>query len=169
MKMKIFIVLAIMFTAFGLSRQGVQIPDAQSSSRAPASDPNSEYGWPNNCHGKKYCITVFVAPWCPICKGSQPTFKLLQQYISANRKDLGFGLVMSTGESEERRREKAAVAPIEVTLDDTQVIMRNRRIDGFPTWIVNDSNGNEVFNKSGARTVKSASEVDNLLSDIGID
>ena len=169
MKFKIFLVLAITFTAFGLSRNAIENQKPSMASRGPASDANSNYGWPNSCVGKKFCITVFVAPWCPICKGSQATFKLVQQYISQNREDVGFGLVMSTGESDARRREKNILAPVEVTLDDSEIIMRNRRIAGFPTWIVNDGSGNEVFNKSGARTVKSISEVSDLLEGMGID
>ena len=136
--------------------------------RKPQSVEANPYGIPNNCTGKKYCITVFVAPWCPICKGEASTFRILNSYLLQNRTDIGFGLVMSSGTVEQNRNERDALAPIEVTLDDSSQILRTRQIQGFPTWTVTDAANNETFHKPGAILAKDASEVPHLLSELGL-
>ncbi len=125
---------------------------------------NEEYGIPNNCMGKKYCITVFVAPWCPACKSSEATFRMLNEYISQNRAEIGFGLVMGAGTAEQNEAEKTVLAPLEVTLDNSGEIFRNRGIKAFPTWIVNDKSGHEKFNKAGGLNVTDISQIPQLLT-----
>lgn len=125
---------------------------------------NEEYGIPNNCMGKKYCITVFVAPWCPACKASEATFRMLNDYIRKNRTEIGFGLVMGAGSSEENLAEKQVLTPLEVTLDDSGEIFKNRGITAFPTWIVTDKTGREKYNKAGGLVVPDITHVPMLLS-----
>lgn len=167
--------LAILAMLFGLGtyqflgKNGDFTPVPRNGiSRVPQSDPNSTYGWPNNCNGKAYCITVFVAPWCPICKSQEPVFKLLQSYLAEHRPDVGFGLVTSSGTPAQNLAERAKLSPIEVTLDDSNSIMQNRRIEGYPTWIVNDASGNELFNKAGARALASEADIAQFLAAMNI-
>ena len=125
---------------------------------------NEEYGIPNNCMGKKYCITVFVAPWCPACKESEATFRMLNDYIRKNRSEIGFGLVMGAGSAEQNLTEKAVLAPLEVTLDDSGEIFKNRGITAYPTWIVTDKTGREKFNKPGGLKVSDITQIPMLLA-----
>lgn len=125
---------------------------------------NEEYGIPNNCMDKKYCITVFVAPWCLACKSSEATFRMLNEYISKNRTEIGFGLVMGAGSAEQNEAEKTVLAPLEVTLDNSGEIFKNRGIKAFPTWIVNDKTGREKFNKAGGLNVTDMSQIPQLLT-----
>lgn len=125
---------------------------------------NEEYGIPNNCMGKKYCITVFVAPWCPACKASEATFRMLNDYIRKNRSEIGFGLVMGAGSAEQNLAEKAVLTPLEVTLDDSGEIFKNRGITAYPTWIVTDKTGREKFNKAGGLSVADITQIPMLLA-----
>lgn len=122
-----------------------------------------QYGVPANCSGKKYCITVFVAPWCPACQASKGTFKMLHEYLPKNRLDVGFGIVVGAGSRSENNYEKQQLAPIEVSVDESGQIFDNRRIKSFPTWIVNDANGKEISKKAGTPVINDQAQLPLLL------
>ncbi|MGZ3724166.1 MAG: TlpA family protein disulfide reductase [Pseudobdellovibrio sp.] len=109
----------------------------------------TELGVPLSCKDKKYCITVFVAPWCPVCKSSQGTFKMLADYLPQNRPDIGFGVVIGDGTPEQNKSEKEVMTPLEVQIDDNGSVLKARGVSSFPTWVVNDQNGKEIFRRAG--------------------
>lgn len=123
-----------------------------------------QYGVPANCAGKKHCITVFVAPWCPACQSAKGTFKMLNDYLPKNRSDVGFGIVVGAGSQAENNEEKTQLAPIEVLVDHSGQIFKNRRINSFPTWIVNDVNGKEIAKKAGTPVINDQGQLPLLLS-----
>lgn len=123
-----------------------------------------QYGVPTSCSGKKYCITVFVAPWCGACQSAKGTFKMLNEYIPKNRQDIGFGMVVGAAGAGENLYEKQQLAPIEVAVDDSGQIFRNRKIDSFPTWIVQDITGKEIAKKAGAPVINDQGQLPLLLT-----
>lgn len=123
----------------------------------------ADFGIPNSCTGKKYCITVFVAPWCPACKSSQESFRSIAQYLPQNRPDVGFGVVIGAGSPEENHSEKDVLAQLDVQTDDSGSILKKRNITSFPTWLINDPTGKEIFRESAGLNVN-PSQVPQLFS-----
>ncbi len=162
--------VVVLFILLGtLGYKGLDFLNSKKNSGKLASVQNSqmgneEYGIPMNCMGKKYCITVFVAPWCPACKASEATFRMLNDYIQKNRSEVGFGLVMGAGTPVQNKAEKDLLVPLEVTLDDSGEIFKNRRITAYPTWIVTDKTGRETFNRAGGLSVNDITQIPQLLS-----
>lgn len=124
----------------------------------------ADFGIPNSCLGKKFCITVFVAPWCPACKASQGSFSSISQYLPQNRPDIGFGVVIGNGSLAENNAEKEVLSNLDVQTDNTGLIFKKRNISSFPTWVVNDQTGKEIFRESAGLQVSPA-QVPQLLSD----
>ena len=127
--MNVRVILLIVLTSIILYKTN-EVTRGRKSSAKLASVQNSqmgneEYGIPNNCMGKKYCITVFVAPWCPACKASEATFRMLNDYIRKNRSEIGFGLVMGAGSAEQNLTEKEVLAPLEVSYFIKNYIVSN--------------------------------------------
>ncbi len=114
------------------------------------SSMNTLSGIPKNCEGKKYCITVFVAPWCPYCKQTEPVFKMLNSYLLSSRPDVGFGIVVGQGTAEQNLAGSELLKPIETTLDNSGLIFKERSVVAFPNWIVYNSEGQIVINKTGS-------------------
>ncbi len=123
----------------------------------------SEFGVPGSCKDKKYCVTVFVAPWCPACKTSHSTFFVLAEYLLKNRSDVGFGVVIGAGSAAENNAEKEVLSKLDVQIDDTGVVFKNRRVSGYPTWVVNDYSGKEILRKAGGLRVN-AEQMPQLLA-----
>src|SRR5256885_1198106 len=88
-------------------------------------------GVPENCKNKAKCLTVFVAPWCPVCTASQPSFFLLHQYIAEKRPEVGFGIVIGSDRPAAKTAKKAELKPIESIIDEDGSIMKNRQIHSF--------------------------------------
>ncbi len=121
-------------------------------------------GIPQNCAGKKYCVTVFVAPWCGVCLSSEPTFKAIQKYLPLHRTDVGFGLVIGTASASENSQKQKDLMPIESYVDDSGDIMSLRQIQAFPTWITTNENGQEVFRQAGGFQVSSEEQIPQILA-----
>lgn len=120
-------------------------------------------GVPASCVNKKYCVTVFVAPWCPACNQSQVTFKALHAFLPNGRPDVGFGVVIGDGDSAQNMSKKRDLGPIDAIIDDSGSIMKSRQIASYPTWIVNDESGRELLRKSGGVTITGDEQVKALL------
>ena len=166
--MNIRVVLLVILTGIIVYKSGDFVRGRKSSAKLASVQNsqigNEDYGIPINCMGKKYCITVFVAPWCPACKASEATFRMLNDYVRKNRSEIGFGLVMGAGSAEQNLAEQAVLSPLEVTLDNSGEIFKNRSITAYPTWIVTDKSGREKFNKAGGLIVPDITQIPMLLS-----
>lgn len=118
-----------------------------------------QLGVPENCNSKKYCITVYVAPWCPACKATQSAFFAIQKYIPEHRKDVGFGVVVGAASKGENEAEVNELKPVEAYADNSGQIMKNRNIKSFPTWIINDQSGQEIFRQPGGFQITDEGQV----------
>jgi len=116
-----------------------------------------------SCQGKKHCITVYVAPWCPVCRASEQSFFAIQKFLQRLRPDTGFGVVIGDASAKDNARMKADLAYLEPFTDDTGLLMEMRQVDKFPTWIVTDGEGNETYRTSGGVRASDLSEVNAIL------
>ncbi len=151
--------LAVLFVV-GLGYQGMQYFKKQKQAKLMqsmhnTSDAKLKLGVPDNCAGKVYCVTAYVAPWCSACKITKTTFKALQSYLPKHRPDVGFGIIVGSGTEQENLAEQLDLNPIETFVDHQGVIFKNRQIQGFPTWIINDAQGKEIGRSSGGLQINS--------------
>ncbi len=66
----------------------------------------ADIGIPANCSAKKYCITVFVAPWCGVCRSAEPTFRAFSQFLPSLRPEVGFGIVIGDASAADNAKKK---------------------------------------------------------------
>lgn len=121
-------------------------------------------GIPQDCFGKRYCITAFIAPWCEACNFTIPAFRSLKSYLEKNRSDVGFGLVIGAASPSENKQKKIELSDIESYTDDEQAIMKRRGIKAFPTWVVIDNQGAELFRKPLGLALPNEESVRSFLS-----
>jgi thiol-disulfide isomerase/thioredoxin len=116
-----------------------------------------------NCKDKTYCITAYIAPWCGACQATEPTFRALQEMLPRLRPQAGFGLVIGASEPARHEEKKRELAPIEAYADDSGLLMKSRRVNGFPTWIVTDAKGKEISRMAGGITATNEGQLDQFL------
>jgi thiol-disulfide isomerase/thioredoxin len=135
------------------------------SGSAPESTVSSvKNGMPASCDGKKYCITVFIAPWCGACRMSEPSFHALHKYLPTNRSDVGFGLIIGGASAAQNSQKQSELAPISSRKDDSGNIMSAKKIKAFPTWIATDENGKEIFRRAGGIQISGDAQISQTLS-----
>lgn len=115
------------------------------------------------CEGKAQCITVYVAPWCPACKMSEPTFRMFHSYLGKNHPDIGFKIIIGGGKPSQNAEHQIALRPMATLTDDSGEIMQNLKVSGFPTWIVTDSSGKELFRNAGGLQLSQEEQVELFL------
>lgn len=129
-----------------------------------ATDQYAPHGIPMSCLGKKYCITAFIAPWCGVCRTSEPTFLALSKYLAEHQTEVGFGLVIGADKPETNAQKKQQLSIIESYTDDLGQIMKLREINAFPTWITIDENGNEVYREAGGFQITNPDQMPQFVS-----
>ncbi len=126
----------------------------------------AEVGIPTACTNKSYCVVTYVAPWCGVCKSNEPTFQALQKFLSTNRTDVGFGLVIGGASSEENLKMKKDLSGVESYTDDNGKLLKMRDIRVFPTWVVLDSKGNEINRQPGGFVVTEEAGLRQLVNQL---
>lgn len=167
MQKLIYLILAVVgFFAFNEFREKKNLKEQSkivAASLASGAAGLESAGIPKNCVGKKYCVTVFVAPWCPACHHSEPTFRSLHTYLPTNRPDVGFGVVIGAASKEENASKQKELSPIETYADDSNSIMKLRQIKSFPTWVTTDATGTELHRQGGGYRVTQESQLPEVL------
>ena len=131
----------------------------------PVASKSTATDWkPASCEKKRLCITVYIAPWCGVCQASEPTFHAFQLLLPKLRPDVGFGLVIGNASPTQNLKMKEDLDPIDSFADDSGSLMRTQKINAFPTWVIRDQAGNEVFRKAGGFQVVSESQIEDLLT-----
>lgn len=126
----------------------------------------AELGVPNSCKEKQYCVTVFIAPWCGVCTSTEPTFHAFHNFLPKLRPNTGFGLVIGADSAASHAQKRTELMPIESITDDSGKIMQTRRIEAFPTWIVHDQSGKEVFRRAGGFSATTEEEISQVLTQL---
>ena len=103
----------------------------------------------DNCTGKKFCVVVYVAPWCPACKSMAPQFR---QALKKARSipDYGVKMYVGAGKTEENEREAIDLGDGAYP-DQDKSMMKKLNVQQFPSFFVLDKeqtvilSGNEAF------------------------
>jgi hypothetical protein len=122
----------------------------------------------DGCNDKDRCITVYVAPWCPVCKSSQSTMRLMHNYFETKRTDIGLNVVIGADKPENNAKERDLLSPLSAVTDDSGEIMRANAVSAFPTWIVRDRTGKEIFRKSSGLRIQTEDQVPILLGMLAV-
>jgi thiol-disulfide isomerase/thioredoxin len=116
------------------------------------------------CTGKSRCITVYVAPWCPVCRQSIPTMRLIDSYLAKNKPDVGINVVVGADRPEKIEEEAKELASLNALADISGEVMRANAVSVYPTWLVRDQAGKEIFRKASGIQIQSEDQVPIILS-----
>jgi len=109
--------------------------------RGPLRDPSHLPG--NTCSGRDFCISVYMAPWCPHCKSAVPQVqKLLSASQSAQKP--GVKVVIGMGEPEQNEAMGKSIAR-DVALDNDTSLAEKLKIQGVPSYLVLDKEGTVIL------------------------
>ena len=127
--MRTLIICAIVFlVAFFLMRKPVEAPNIALAMNE-AEDTTS-------CEGADRCVTVYVAPWCSVCKRAMPTIEKIREFIS-DQDGVGFQIIVGKDEAA-AIDSMAKLYSAGVYLDYQDEFAGAMRISSVPTWIVWD-------------------------------
>jgi thiol-disulfide isomerase/thioredoxin len=101
------------------------------------------------CTGKKRCLIIYVATWCPACHASIPFIQGLQKDLE-NNPEVGFKIIVGGGAGEEQLYGMARQIQGNVFLDSQGQFHRRVRIGSVPHWWLIDDQGQILRNFSGA-------------------
>jgi thiol-disulfide isomerase/thioredoxin len=95
------------------------------------------------CTEKKFCVLVYVAPWCPACKQMAPQLKtaLLK---SRSNKDYGFKVVVGQGTLAQNDNEAASFG-LGATTDPESIVKTALGVDRYPSFFVLDKDSAVVL------------------------
>jgi thiol-disulfide isomerase/thioredoxin len=92
------------------------------------------------CVGKRRCVVVFVAPWCPACKLSVGVIRAMMEHYSGPG-EVGVKPVVGSGRSSVSMEEMADQLGPGTFLDPAGSIMRAAGEKSVPHWFVVDERG----------------------------
>jgi hypothetical protein len=128
---------------------GQQTPGRHvTSARPPAHNrPPASLCTGNPCGAKRYCATIYVAPWCPYCHKAEGWIK---DVLSRNnlQSDGGVRVVVGAGRMPADNLRYASTFGPCAQNDDTKSIAKKLDVHAFPTYYVQD--GDEVILRGNA-------------------
>lgn len=96
------------------------------------------------CAGKKFCATIYVAPWCPACKAELPRFR---RYLDNARtqKDYGLKIVVGRGQNPGDNEAMARQLGAGAVVDNNHQIFRQLQVTKFPSFYILDSENSVIL------------------------
>jgi thiol-disulfide isomerase/thioredoxin len=113
---------------------------AYTAAAAKQSDP---------CAGKKFCATIYVAPWCPACKAELPRFRNYLSKAHLNR-DYGLKIVVGRGQKPEDNEAMARQLGAGAVVDPDGKIFNDLRVQQFPSFFILDGEKSVVLSDNEA-------------------
>jgi thiol-disulfide isomerase/thioredoxin len=153
--LKFLIALAVLGSALVYGKTWLADPSGDGSAKTLGLSPA--------CAGKKICVTVYIAPWCGVCRSTEPSFFAVNKFLPRLRPDSAFGVVIGAASIPENAQLKKHLAGLDAYTDDSGAVMRARGVNQFPTWIVTDGDGNEIHRAAGGFYASTAEEVSEIL------
>lgn len=96
------------------------------------------------CDGKKFCATIYVAPWCPACKAELPRFR---GYLknAPKQKDYGLKIVVGNGQKPGDNEEMAKQIGAGAVVDNSGQIFQQLKVTKFPSFYILDKDQSVVL------------------------
>jgi len=110
-------------------------------------DPGNLSG--NTCEGRDFCVSVYMAPWCPHCKTAMPQVQKLLA-LSQRPGKIGVQVVVGMGELAQNEAMAKAIAK-NVVLDHDTKIAKKQNVQGVPSFQVLDKEGTVILDGPEAR------------------
>lgn len=95
------------------------------------------------CEGKKSCLLVYVAPWCPACKQMEPLLKHITMAASRGGEH-GVKIVVGQGRSPGDNEKLAGVFAANGVVDSDGSIHDKLNVKHYPTLMQLDPKGNII-------------------------
>ena len=93
----------------------------------------------DSCAGKKTCLFVYVAPWCPACKSMEPVFRL---FVNKNANSVhGTKIVVGQGKTSEDNASMAKLYGEAGFVDEGNAYHEKLKVRHYPTIIHLDASG----------------------------
>lgn len=89
------------------------------------------------CEGKKFCATIYVAPWCPACKAEMPRFRGFLDK-ARTQKDYGLKIVVGRGQQPGDNEAMAKQLGAGAVTDDSGQIFAQLKVTKFPSFYILD-------------------------------
>lgn len=105
-------------------------------------DPAQLHG--DTCAGKDFCVTVYLAPWCPHCQSAVPKVQKMLALTKIGGKN-GVRVAVGMGEPSQNEAMARAIAGGGVTVDQDSSLARKWNVSGVPSYQVLDKEGAVVL------------------------
>ncbi len=93
-----------------------------------------EFSTSDQCAGKKSCLLVYVAPWCPACHSMTPAFKLWKD--KSVNSDCGVKIIVGKERTQGDNEVMAQKFGEGVIIDSSLSIHDSLPIEGYPTILL---------------------------------
>lgn len=104
----------------------------------------------NLCPGKKMCALIYVAPWCPYCKKSAPTYR--QYLFHANRyESFGLHVIVGAGKTARANNLTAQNYGSGALADNDHRVQNRYRIFLYPSYLILRDDGTVALRGEPAR------------------
>ncbi len=103
-----------------------------------------------DCGQKKFCVAIYVAPWCGACRSQEHVFKSLVTKAKSNR-DYGMKIVVGQGRSSGDNEAMAKEFGSAAVIDADGSFLRKNRVTYFPSILVFDSDRDILLRDQEAR------------------
>lgn len=136
--MKTYLILAVVaaLIAVGVYRKGL-LSEPRDLPRSAVSSGEDV------CKEKRFCVAVYMAPWCPHCKNAVGTL----QAFARKSKDADFpGLKVYVGDGEDTAMKSMADKfGDNGFVDADRSVMQKYAVRGYPTFLVLDADGDVIL------------------------
>ncbi len=97
----------------------------------------------NTCEGRDFCVSVYMAPWCPHCKTALPQVQKMLAASTDVRKP-GVRVVIGMGQGTQSQEMAARIAKDGVLIDDDTRIAKKLNVTGVPSFKILDKEGDVI-------------------------
>lgn len=103
----------------------------------------------DTCEGRDFCVSVYMAPWCPHCKTAMPLVQDMLLKTQAGNKT-GVRVVIGMGKPDENAAMAGKIAK-NVVIDHDSAIAQKLNVRGVPSFKVLDKEGTVILDGPEAR------------------
>jgi thiol-disulfide isomerase/thioredoxin len=90
-------------------------------------------------------VVVYIAPWCPACEASIGTLQEMNRLWNPSNSPYSHGIKVIVGRDDPAKcKAKAEQVGAFASVDTDDRFSKRHKIEGFPTWLVFNAQGDEI-------------------------